>query len=113
METLWRPEISRRAEPLFQAVRDTPAVIAVRNRLLESVEDLGLPKREQGRDLLWVDKALGKISTTKPVTEIAALLLAAVTVAVIITATSSPKPPNVEQLANAYRTWVKRTINLQ
>ncbi len=109
------PHVSGAAALLFQMaregkLRDTPAAVAVRNRILQTTEDLGQPPEDQGRGLLRLDKAL--TTTATQAIETAATSITAIAAAIpimgILSVLAKP-PPNLQrqnfinQVAAAYK----------
>jgi subtilisin family serine protease len=98
------PHVSGAAALLYEA---TKSATAARDVILNTAEDLGEPKEAQGRGLLRIDRALGRIRETNQWTEAAAPLLGLIGLAavpLIGILSAAAREAKIERLRTLYRT---------
>jgi len=98
------PHVSGAAALLYEATR---SIVATRDAILNTAEDLGEPKEAQGRGLLRIDRALGQGQKINGGVEVAASFLgliglAAVPLLGILSAAA--REAKIERLRTLYRT---------
>jgi len=97
------PHVSGAAALLYEA---TKSATAARDAILNTAEDLGEPKEAQGRGLLRIDRALGRIRETNQLTEAAAPLLGLIGLAavpLIGMLSAAAREAKIERLRTLYR----------
>jgi len=98
------PHVSGAAALLYEA---TKSATAARDAILNTAEDLGGPREAQGRGLLRIDRALGRIRETNQWTEAAAPLLGLIGLAavpLIGILSAAAREAKIERLRTLYRT---------
>jgi subtilisin family serine protease len=98
------PHVSGAAALLYEAAKS--ATVA-RDIILNTAEDLGEPKEAQGRGLLRIDRALGRIRETNQWTEAAAPLLGLIGLAavpLIGLLSAAAREAKIERLRTLYKT---------
>jgi subtilisin family serine protease len=98
------PHVSGAAALLYEA---TKSATVARDVILNTAEDLGEPKEAQGRGLLRIDRALGRIRETNQWTEAAAPLLGLIGLAavpLIGLLSAAAREAKIERLRTLYRT---------
>jgi subtilisin family serine protease len=102
--SLAAPHVSGAAALLYEAAKS--ATVA-RDVILNTAEDLGEPKEAQGRGLLRIDRALGRIRETNQWTEAATPLLGLIGLAavpLIGILSAAAREAKIERLRTLYRT---------